>query len=103
VTTGSVTSSASLVPPASAPARARARLTEALDEVVSELARVGVNAVGFRIGDDRDPRPGVWVDGRGWRAGMERAFHAAPRTILLRDRREKWVQAVATLARGVEA
>jgi hypothetical protein len=81
----------------------RARLTEGLDATVQELGRLGVRATGFRVGDFENPRPGVWVDGRGKRASLEKAFHASGRTFLLEDRRKAWAQVVATIALEVEA
>jgi hypothetical protein len=74
----------------------------ALDSARAEMDRLGLRAVAFRRGEHRG-FPGLRVQGRGGRAGQERVFHVEPRTLLLRDKREAWLQTVATRALEVEA
>lgn len=77
-------------------------LERSLDAAVTEIGRLGLRAFRFRIGEYRG-MPGLWVQGRGARAGKERVFHIEARTLLLKDRREAWLQTVATRALEVEA
>jgi hypothetical protein len=77
-------------------------LDASLDSAVEELGRLGLRAFAFRRGEYRG-FPGLWVQGRAGRAGQEKVFHVEPRTLLLRDKREAWLQTVATRALEVEA
>lgn len=100
--TGSIDTSASLAPPASVPCQCR--VCRGLRVASAELERLGVRAgPAWRYGDDGDRRPGLWVDGRGVRAGLSQAFHVNERTLLLEDRAVAWAQVVATLALEVKA